>query len=324
MTRSTRQLSRMPNDLRQMKIKGTTIHLFNRTDKEQRWMLSLEQTGGRVLHEEELLIAGQQSCAATLPASKEADLRISCEGFANAHVALQHNTTSVSCLADDSGRITTILPSDRCAPDQQNGIRKIQVGCGPHNIFPDWWNVDVRPFPGVDAVFDATKEWPYSGLEFIYGEHFLEHLDLDQAIKFFVSAGKSLAPGGVLRLTTPNLEWVMRSHYRFACDQRACLVDTLRTNRAFHGWGHKFLYSKAMVTFLCSSIGYEKVEFHAYGQSSHGPLKHLERHGKWRVDENGLENHLVFEATPGRLIAPPTELMPLLEKEFLNAYRGGH
>jgi predicted SAM-dependent methyltransferase len=309
---------------KQMKTKNVLVQLFNRTEQEQRWTLCVESPTGHPVHEEPMVVAGQQSATARIPANKEALLKISCEGLEEVSLTLQNEPTSVSCLADGSVRITIILPSDRRGPDHHDGIRKIQVGCGPHNIFPDWWNVDVRPFPGVDAVFDATKDWPYSGLEFIYGEHFLEHLDLDQAIKFLVSAGKSLAPGGVLRLTTPNLEWVMRSHYRFASDATSCLVDTLRTNRAFHGWGHKFLYSKAMVTSLFSAIGYEEVNFHGYGQSAHGSLMNLERHGKWRVDENGLENHLIFEATPGPSIGTPSQLMPFLEKEFLNAFRGGH
>jgi predicted SAM-dependent methyltransferase len=308
-----------------MKKNGLKVQLFNRTKNEQRWKLELSRdSGDSATSGEEIVLAAQQSCTATLQTDNHVRLKVSCSGFDDTNVDLRRDTLDVSCLGDSSGRLTTILPSERKGPDQEGGMCKIQVGCGPHNIFPDWWNVDVRPFPGVDAVFDATQTWPYSNLRFIYGEHFLEHLNLDQAIKFFISAGKSLAPGGVLRLTTPNLEWVMRTHYRFASDPRATLIDTLRTNRAFHGWGHQFLYSKSMVTALCSSIGFEKVEFFDYGESPHEELRNLERHGKWRRDESGLENHLVFEVTPGPKIAVPSELMPLLEKEFLNAFRGGH
>ena len=72
----------------------------------------------------------------------------------------------------------------RLSPQNHNGIKKVQVGCGPHNIMADWWNVDIRPFPGIDQVMDVTKPWPFNGLEYVYGEHFLEHLSLEGAIAF--------------------------------------------------------------------------------------------------------------------------------------------
>ena len=31
---------------------------------------------------------------------------------------------------------------------------------------------------------DVTKPWPFNGLEYVYGEHFLEHLSLEGAIAF--------------------------------------------------------------------------------------------------------------------------------------------
>ena len=45
----------------------------------------------------------------------------------------------------------------RLGPDDPNGIKKVHVGCGPKNIFPDWWNVDIRSFQGIDTVMDVTK-----------------------------------------------------------------------------------------------------------------------------------------------------------------------
>lgn len=38
------------------------------------------------------------------------------------------------------------------------------------------------------------------------------------------------------------------------------LLDTLRTNRVFHGWGHEFLYSKEMLVHMMRKIGYEKID----------------------------------------------------------------
>ena len=59
---------------------------------------------------------------------------------------------------------------------------KVHVGCGPKVHLNGWCNTDVRPFPGVDRVLDATEPWPFDSLTHVYGEHFLEHLEIDKAI----------------------------------------------------------------------------------------------------------------------------------------------
>jgi hypothetical protein len=47
--------------------------------------------------------------------------------------------------------------SPRLSPDAPGGIKKLQVGCNPKNILPDWWNVDIRWFPGIDQVMTDTR-----------------------------------------------------------------------------------------------------------------------------------------------------------------------
>ncbi|MEI2418966.1 hypothetical protein V6O07_01730 [Arthrospira platensis SPKY2] len=76
----------------------------------------------------------------------------------------------------------------RLGPEHEQGIKKLQVGCGPKNILSDWWNVDVRPFPGIDLAMDVTQSWNLNNLEYVYGEHFLEHLTLEGAIAFLDQA----------------------------------------------------------------------------------------------------------------------------------------
>lgn len=84
-------------------------------------------------------------------------------------------------------------------------VRRVHVGCGPDALIPGWHNTDLRPFPGIDSAMDATAPWPFSGLTHVFGEHFIEHLAVDQALDFLVHAGNALAPGGRIRLSTPSL-----------------------------------------------------------------------------------------------------------------------
>lgn len=214
---------------------------------------------------------------------------------------------------------------ERVGPSSPTGIKKVHVGCGPHAIMQDWWNIDIRKFPGIDEAVDATASWPYMDLHFIYAEHFLEHIALDKALLFLIHAGNSLRKGGILRLSTPNLEWVIHTHFQTGpVEQSKRLAETLRMNRAFHGWGHQFLYSAEMLAHILRALGYADVVHCEYGQSAHPELYNLERHGNY-VFTGGFPSVVIFEAArgPSALKAPP-ELTEYLHHNFLRYVAAGH
>ncbi len=214
----------------------------------------------------------------------------------------------------------------RPPPEAPGGIRNLQIGCGPAHIRTDWWNTDLRAFEGIDEELDAAGQWRWKDiLDHVYAEHFLEHLTLEDAVRFLNNAGRALRVGGHVRLSTPSLEWVMRSHFSFAAPgSHRQVLDTLRTNRAFHGWGHQFLYSKGMLQWLCDGMGYVDVRFCDYGESMVPAFQNIEMHGNYAVTE-GCPSVWIVEATRGEAeIGLPPEMMALLRKEFLNQVKGGH
>jgi predicted SAM-dependent methyltransferase len=205
-------------------------------------------------------------------------------------------------------------------------VRRVHVGCGPHAQLEGWCNSDVRPFKGVDHVMDATEPWPFSGLTHVFGEHFLEHLDIDKAIDFLVHAGTSLAPGGRIRLSTPNLAWVMAAHLTHgeAADVDERIENTLAVNRGFYGWGHRFLWTAEMLTGVMASLGYEQVELYDYGHSRDPQLTGLERHGNHSV-RDGLPSVIIAEGVRGATpIAHNPSIQAWIDHEFLRHVRSGH
>lgn len=202
---------------------------------------------------------------------------------------------------------------------------KVHVGCGPKNLLKGWCNVDIRTFPGVDEVMDVTKSWPWSNIDYVYGEHFLEHLSLEGAISFLESAGNSLKTGGKIRLSTPSLEWVMTTHFTFRDSDAESFNETLKTNRAFYGWGHQFLYTKTMLVQILNSMGYSDITFYGYGESSDPNLQGLERHGGYSVS-NGFPSVWIIEASKVKdvEIKLDTALYKRLEQDFLRYVRAGH
>jgi hypothetical protein len=186
----------------------------------------------------------------------------------------------------------------------------------------DWWNVDIRSFRGIDEVVDVTEPWPWRGLDYVYGEHFLEHLALDGAVRFLAEARTGLRPGGVLRLSTPGLEWVWRTHFDPAgADPGRQVEATFRANRAFYGWGHRFLYSRPMLEHVLVASGFSDLTFHRFGESDEPELRGLERHGSFEVVD-GWPNVWIVEARPGGTASD--DILAEVERELERFRRSGH
>ena len=214
---------------------------------------------------------------------------------------------------------------ERHGPGEPGGLHKVHVGCGPHHIRQDWWNTDLRAFPGVDEAMDASAPWRWQGLlDFVYAEHFLEHLDLDQGLSFLVEAGRALKESGRIRLTTPSLEWVMKTHFAFGEPEDVMIRDTMRINRAFHGWGHRFLYSASMLRKVLEEVGYKDVEFFDYGRSRVADLANLEMHGDHSIDF-GYPSVLIVEARKAdTVIENSAGFQEIVEQSFSQYTRAGH
>jgi len=206
------------------------------------------------------------------------------------------------------------------------GVRKVHVGCGPKALLDGWCNTDLRPFRGIDHAMDASEPWPWAGLTHVFGEHFIEHLEIDKAIDFLVYAGASLAQGGRIRLSTPNLAWVMRTHFTFGdgVDAERRLADTIKLNRGFYGWGHRFLWTEEMLCGVMASVGYEDVVLREYGLSDDPVMHGLERHGNYSVAD-GLPSVIIVEGVRGaQPIAHDEQIAAWIDHDFLRHVRGGH
>jgi len=191
---------------------------------------------------------------------------------------------------------------------------RIHLGCGRAPI-PGWWNVDVQPLPGVDQVLDVREGLPFENVASIFGEHFLEHLELEEGLACLAECRRVLTDDGILRLSTPNLDWVYATHYRLGQwpGDGDAMSDCFGLNRAFHGWGHRFLYNRPVLFAALRAAGFSEMTLHAYGESDRPELAGLERHER-SGDAPALPHVLVVQAS-GR-----GERIPM-PKDLLEAYR---
>jgi predicted SAM-dependent methyltransferase len=174
---------------------------------------------------------------------------------------------------------------------------RLHVGCGSVTL-KGWINVDKQSYPGIDYVVDVTKGLPFENLDYVFAEHFIEHLSYDQGASFLRESRRALAADGVLRLSTPNLDWVWMTQYHLGRwgESSEAVRDCFWLNKAFRGWGHQFLYNLPALIECLHDAGFARVESCAYGQSRHEALSGLEHHEKY-PDTPELPHILIVEAS---------------------------
>jgi hypothetical protein len=183
----------------------------------------------------------------------------------------------------------------------------LHVGCGRERL-PGWVNIDAQDLPGVDLVADVTRGLQFTDCGAVFAEHFLEHLPIEQALDFLVEAHRALAPDGWLRLSTPNLEWVLAAVYDRRFSREGRLRSALAVNRGFYAWGHRFLWDRCLLEEALAACGFSPLRWCSHGVSELPFFQGLERHERY-PDTPDLPHVLIVEAARG---APDAERLTAL------------
>lgn len=195
-------------------------------------------------------------------------------------------------------------------------VPRLHLGAGPVRL-AGWLNSDLI---SGEVYLELGRRMPFPDATFAYafGEHVIEHLFEDRAQTSLRELRRVLRPGGVLRLTTPDLRKIIaiyedrnpvvrrEAYARFLDDEtgkrhdQPCQIlnDYLRL------WGHRYVYDEQDLRARLEGAGFEDVERIEPGESRHPLLRGLERHGgaDWvnRAEAMCLEA-TVGAATVGRL-----------------------
>ena len=120
--------------------------------------------------------------------------------------------------------------------------------------------LDARePLPFDDAVFD----W-------VYAEHFIEHITLRDAVSWLKEVRRILRPGGFVRITTPDLRRYMEAYLApddsfFATHRERVkafglpAMDSRRAwmvNQIFQFWGHRWIYDRDELLWAGEQAGF--------------------------------------------------------------------
>lgn len=170
---------------------------------------------------------------------------------------------------------------------------KINVGCGT-DYKKGWINIDNNSDNNIDSGkldlnWDLRNPLPFpeNSVDYIFNEHFIEHLTVKEgqaAVRDFM---RVLKPGGVLRMATPDLEVTIDKYLHLPLEDDSTVktfhlgfikTRAERINMAFRWWGHKWLYDWDELERRLLEIGIKKKQLKRckLRQSKHKELNNLE------------------------------------------------
>ena len=197
---------------------------------------------------------------------------------------------------------------------ESHEVTKLQLGCGSYPL-DGWFNTDgsiSKCFNGVNYL-DVSRPFdiPDESFNYIYSEHLFEHLTYRQGKNMLNECYRILKPGGIIRLSTPNIEFLIdlylhpekeinKAYIEFDSKRTGHPIDPIYAINHFHtDWGHKIIYDPQSLTNVLNECGFKNIVRCKVGESSHESLNDIESHSKHfgssKWDFNALQS-MVFEA----------------------------
>lgn len=205
-------------------------------------------------------------------------------------------------------------------------IKALHLGCG-ENILRGWLNTDLHTH-GPVSYLDASEPFPLekNTLDYIFSEHMFEHLSYENGVSMLKECYRTLKPGGVLRLTMPRLDFLIKlynepykeihqqyalwSLQQFAPRMYADFVQkhedlpmALVINNFMHLWGHQMIYDYSSLHKMLENVGFNNIKECLMGISEYPYLQQLEHHGyvipKWANELESMTIEAVKENING-------------------------
>lgn len=174
----------------------------------------------------------------------------------------------------------------------------LQFGAGPHKhlqIGPPWQNFDIE----VDIR--QKLPFPRGSAKFILAEHVIEHVQFSEGLKFLQECYRILEPGGVLRISFPDILRIDRHAANLYSDHvRKYGLDIPSPEAVWYSmatdWGHLACWTSHMAIRLMKSIGFA-TELSYYGSSLIPELDGIDRHHNDVGFDLACAESTVIEAT---------------------------
>jgi predicted SAM-dependent methyltransferase len=161
---------------------------------------------------------------------------------------------------------------------RDHAVVKVSLGTGDH-LRPDWLNTDYEPLNDKIVYLDATRRFPFpsDSIDYLHTEHMIEHVPLPAAQFVLNECHRTLKPGGILRIATPDVmklarlltepeapdvsayaDWAL-GKFPPPLEERTPTTPCMVFNNYVRSWGHKFIYDEATLAVLLKRAGFVSV-----------------------------------------------------------------
>ena len=123
-------------------------------------------------------------------------------------------------------------------------------------------------------ALDISEKLPFEDecFEWAYSEHLIEHVSLDVGVEWLTEVRRTLEPGGLLRVTTPDLRKYASDYLNgdsFFAEHRQRISGMIRhapampqrpafmLNQIFWYYGHRWIYDADELRFALSEAGFD-------------------------------------------------------------------
>ncbi|MCU1493776.1 MAG: hypothetical protein JWO62_1540 [Acidimicrobiaceae bacterium] len=168
---------------------------------------------------------------------------------------------------------------------------KLNVGCGT-DYKAGWVNIDNNSDANItklDLSWDFTNPLPFAdgSVDFVFNEHLVEHLTVEESRRAITDFIRVLRPGGVMRIAMPDLVSAVDKYLNLPLEDDPAIhtfqLDFVKTraerlNMAFRWWGHRWLYDweeleRRLLEVDCAPGSFKRCRL---GESEHPQLRNLE------------------------------------------------
>ena len=120
---------------------------------------------------------------------------------------------------------------------------------------------------------NSAQTFPFTdgSIEWIFAEHFIEHLTLDETIFWLSEMRRLLVNGGWIRISTPDLRKYVEGyldetnpffnrHRQNMQNMFGAIIPNRNAwmiNQIFYYWGHKWIYDFDEIRFAAVSAGFQ-------------------------------------------------------------------
>lgn len=171
---------------------------------------------------------------------------------------------------------------------------KLHIGCGDH-LLEDWLNSDKTPISANVMYLDAARPLPFPDATFVYvyTEHMIGLLSFQQAAAMLRECFRALAPGGKIRIVTPDIAFVIATYEErqpselqrqymewFSAEYKSPRSGGIFLINYFAKAYGKFTYDETTLRDAMRSAGFSDIVRRDLNESDVATLRNIENYGR--------------------------------------------